>query len=265
MTRATTPDAEAHTAPLPDMIELPRGSFVMGATEQDKFGNMLERPPHTVTIDYRLAVAATPITAMQWATVMGTPPPAADAADLPATGVSWDDAIACCGRLRDRTGRPYRLPSEAEWEYAARAGSSDVFHTGPILSPDHANYLYDEFGRVEGVGRPTPVASYPPNDWGLYDTLGNVAELTLDAWHDTYHGAPTDGSPRGETPPPEGPPENAGLRVVRGGAWDHLPRLLRCAYRDWIARDRRLDNVGLRLVLDLDAPPATPRDAGLIP
>lgn len=248
----------------PALLELPRGSFVMGATEDDKFGNMLERPRHRVTIDYPLAVAAAPVTRAQWFAVTGENAPDGDEArELPITGVSWDDAIDYCNDLRRRTGKPYRLLSEAEWEYAARAGTASVFHTGGVLTPELANYLYDEFGRVVGLGRPTPVASYPPNPWGLYDTLGNVAELTLDAWHDTYNHAPDDGSPRLEDP--HGTSENAGLRVLRGGAWDHLPRLLRCAYRDWLHGSRRLDNVGLRLALDLDHHDHPPRDGGLIP
>ena len=245
----------------PTLVELPRGSFEMGATEDDKFGNMLERPRRRVTIDYPLAVAAAPVTRGQWAAASGGGCGGGDRG-LPAAGVSWDDAVDYCNTLRDRTGKPYRLLSEAEWEYAARGGTRGVFHTGGTLTPELANYLYDEFGRVVGPGRPTPVAAYPPNPWGLYDTLGNVAELTLDAWHDTHHHAPADGSPRLEDP--LGPPENAGLRVLRGGAWDQLPRLLRCAYRDWLHRARRLDHVGLRLALDLDHPRHPPRDGGLI-
>lgn len=264
MSRATPPTIAPERDFEPTLVELPRGAFSMGATEDDKFGNMLERPRHRVTIDYPLAIGATPVTRGQWFAATGdTDPGRDDERDLPMTGVSWDDAIDFCYALRDRTGKPYRLLSEAEWEYAARAGTASVFHTGGVLAPELANYLYDEFGHVVGLGRPTPVASYPPNAWGLFDTLGNVAELTLDAWHDTYQHAPDDGSPRTEDAPAR--TENAGLRVLRGGAWDHLPRLLRCAYRDWLERARRLDNVGLRLALDLDDNEHPPRDGGLIP
>jgi formylglycine-generating enzyme required for sulfatase activity len=147
-------------------------------------------------------------------------------------------------RLTLATGIPFRLPSEAEWEYACRAGSSTVFPDGGNLAPDQANYLYDESGETIGPGALTPRGVYPPNAFGLRDMLGNVCEWTADVWHPDFHGAPTDGSPRfdGETPD---------RRVIRGGAWDHLPRVLRASWRDWAPESARWDNLGFRIAFTL--------------
>ena len=148
------------------------------------------------------------------------------------------------GWLSQSTGRRYRLPSEAEWEYGCRAGTSDVFNTGNSISVEQANYLYTDFRGRPGLGRPVAAGSYPPNAFGLCDMHGNVCQLVADVWHDDYANAPADGSAR------DGRPEST-LRVVRGGGWDAMPRILRCAYRDWAHRAARFDNVGFRVACDL--------------
>jgi formylglycine-generating enzyme required for sulfatase activity len=155
---------------------------------------------------------------------------------LPVFNVSWWDALGYVDWLSNATGRRHRLPSEAEWEYCCRAGSNAVFATGDHLSVDDANYLYTDFRERPGLGRPTVVGSYPPNAFALCDMHGNVCELVADAWRDNYASQPSDDTP---------------YRVVRNGGWDAMPRILRCAFRDWIHKDQRLDNVGFRVACDV--------------
>ena len=154
--------------------------------------------------------------------------------------VSWDEATAYSAWLSERTGRAYRLPSEAEWEYCCRAGTTSVFNTGASISVEQANYLYTDYRDRPGLGRPVEVGSYPPNAFGLFDMHGNVCQLVADAWHDNYLGAPGDGSALTEA-------SDQPWRVVRGGGWDAMPRILRCAHRDWVHRATRFDNVGFRV------------------
>jgi formylglycine-generating enzyme required for sulfatase activity len=158
----------------------------------------------------------------------------------PVVSVSWDDARAYCAWLGAAPPGPYRLPTEAEWEYACRAGGRGPFAGGDELSPGEANFLYSEEGRRVGPGRRTPVGSYPANAFGLHDLQGNVGEWVEDAWHPAYGGAPADGSAWGAT-------GDEDRRVIRGGAWDYLPRLLRSAWRDCLPRSHRRDNLGFRL------------------
>jgi formylglycine-generating enzyme required for sulfatase activity len=214
----------------------------MGATIDDKFATLLERPQRVVRFDYDFEIGKTPVTVAEWHEFR--PGWCGDVdRQLPATKISHDDAVAYCQWLSERTGHIYRLPTEAEWEYCCRAGTASVFNTGGILSLDDANYLYSETGEKIGPGEPKPVGSYPPNAFGLHDMHGNVHEHVADRWHDGYTGAPSDGS-AWMTPSHE----SADLYVLRGGAWDGLPRLLRSAHRDWITSHRRLDNVGFRVV-----------------
>ena len=131
--------------------------------------------------------------------------------------------------MSSRTGERYRLLSEAEWEYVARAGTTTPFHTGQTISAELANY---NAALTYGAGdagsyrqRTVPAGSFPPNDFGLHDIHGNVWEWVEDCWNGSYDGAPRDGSAWGSV--------QCGRRVVRGGAWYYGPRLLRSAYRSW--------------------------------
>ena len=233
----------------PELVRVKSGAFLMGATDDDRFASVLERPRHRVEVASAFRIGSTPVTRAQWSAYADAaggvfrPAPAACAEPSPAwpvMGVSRVDAEGYLAWLSAETGEAFRLPTEAQWEYAARAGAAGAFHAGDDLTPADANYLYDERARRVGPGHPTPVGAYPPNAWGLFDTLGSVAEWVADDWHPGYEGAPADGSARVEE-------ERSGLGVIRGGSWGLLPRLCRCAYRDALAPDARVDDVGFRV------------------
>lgn len=222
---------------LPVMVEVARGDLVMGESEGDKFADDTERPAHRVGFAEKFALAKFPVTVgefRQYRSDHATQEPDS----LPAVQVSWDDAAAFCEWLTAETGRDYRLPSEAEWEFACRAGSRGPFASGNSLTLGDANFLYDENGERIGAGRRAPVGSYRANRFGFHDLHGNVCEWVADAWHTSYMGAPDDGRAWIET---------GARRVVRGGAWDYLPRLLRSSWRDWRFANQRFDNVGFRV------------------
>jgi formylglycine-generating enzyme required for sulfatase activity len=169
--------------------------------------------------------------------------------------VSWEEAIECCKRLSNHTKREYRLPSEAEWEYACRAGTDTPFHFGPTITTDYANYCGDgSTGGSPSYG-PGPSGSYRAkttpvdqfevsNAFGLFDMHGNVLEWCQDPWHDSYEGnPPTDGSVWQETPP------QSNYRVLRGGSWLFDPRICRSAYRNFPLPDIRNLSLGFRVVV----------------
>ncbi len=165
---------------------------------------------------------------------------------LPVTQVSWEDAIEFCERLSRATGRTYRLPTEAGWEYAARGGTTTVFHFGDTITPELVNYdgNYPYGSAPKGTYRQTttPVGSLGyPNAFGLYDMHGNVFEWCMDYWHESYDGAPTDGSSW----------ETAGdtrRRVLRGGSYYHDGNHSRAAMRDGVPLDARSPSLGFRVV-----------------
>lgn len=209
----------------------------MGESPNDRFANRTERPAHSVRIS-TFAMGREPVTVGEMRAFRADFA-ADDAVDLPAVNVSWEDAAEFCRNISHRTGRTFRLPSEAEWEYACRAGTRTIFGMGDAIEPTMANYLYDESGARVGPGRRTPAGTFPANAFGLHDMHGNVCEWVGDVWHDDYEFAPDDGSAwtRGD----------GGRRVLRGGAWDYLPRLLRAAWRDSLPPNTRRDNVGFRV------------------
>ena len=229
----------------PEMVTLPGGSFWMGESANDKFATDTERPRHLVTFHRNFAIGKAPVTIGDYRLFAPHHEPG-EPADWPVANVSWDDAEAYCTWLCAATGEAYRLPSEAEWEYACRAGTQTCFSTGSDLALSDANFLYSEQGERVGRGRRSAVGSYSPNAYGLHDLHGNVCEFTKDTWHFDLNGAPLDGRARVAGRWPE-------LRVIRGGAWDYLPRLLRSAWRDAIPRNQSRDNVGFRLALTLPA------------
>lgn len=214
----------------PDLVSIPAGQFLMGENEEDKYANDTERPRHSVKVS-AFRIGRFPVTIAEYRLFSPNHEPD-QPADWPVTKVSWQDAQAYCQWL----GSEYRLPSEAEWEYAARSGTQTPYPFGSILDTTLANYYYDEQGNKVGPGHRTPAGSYPANEYGLYDMLGNVCEWVQDSWSHTYTSTPND--------------EPTNLRVLRGGAWDYLPRLLRCSWRDALALNCRRDNVGFRIAAD---------------
>jgi len=228
---------------VPALLRLPGGAFVMGENTDDKFATDTERPAHRVVLASPFALGRFPVTVGEYR-VFAPNHASGEEPDLPVVNVSWNSACDYCAWLRTETGEPYRLPTEAEWEYACRAGSRAPFATGGEITTDAANFLYAEHGQRIGPGGRTPVGRYAPNAFGLHDLHGNVCEWTADVWHPDYAGAPADGS--------------AWLtggdftrRVIRGGAWDYLPRLLRSAWRDSLPSTHHRDNTGFRVALTL--------------
>ena len=214
---------------LPPMVTVPAGTFVMGTNGGDRFANSTERPAHTVTITVPFEVSCFPITEHQWHAFKGPGP----ISNLPVVRVSWHDAMDYVAWLSRQTQRAFRLLTENEWEYCCRAGSSTVFACGDALEPAHANYLYDEHGFKVGPGKRTTSGTYPQNSFGLEDMHGNVCEWVGDVWRPAY-----DADAR------------ADARVIRGGAWDYQPRLLRSAWRDFALPEVRRDNLGFRVACD---------------
>ena len=225
-----------------DLVAIPGGTFVMG----DNRHHQDEQPLHSVTLA-AFYIGKYPITVAQYRQVMGEKLGSGLGLDDPIEKIGWHDALEFCTKLSHQTGREYTLPSEAQWEYACRAGTNTAFHFGDIITPDLVNYNgdYPYAGAPPGENREcaTPVGSFPPNAFGLYDTHGNVWEWCLDTYQPSYHGAPTDGSAWIDA--------NAtghDKRVMRGGSWDYVARGCRSAVRCSLAPDLRMNGCGLRVV-----------------
>jgi formylglycine-generating enzyme required for sulfatase activity len=226
-----------------EMVMLPDGTYAMGSAHRE--GHPDEEPLHYVRVR-KFFLSQTTITQRQWKAVMKNLPPCrGKGLDLPVDRISWLDAQAFCERLSRIAGREYRLPSEAEWEYACRAGSLMDFSFGNMITPDLANYVgwHSYKGGPKGSYRHGPIQAktFPPNRFGLYDMHGNLSEWCLDTWHDDYNGAPLDGEAwiRGGTDE----------RVIRGGSWHDPPDLCRCSSRLKLEPTEAEDFVGIRIAL----------------
>ncbi len=211
-----------------EMVAIPGGEFMMGSPEGEGLDN--ERPQHNVTVQ-PFALGKYPITQAQYQQVMRKNPSSFKGGDRPVECVSWGDAEEFCQRLSKQTGKEYRLPSEAEWEYACRARTTTAYYFGDTITKELANYEGSET---------TAVGQFSPNAFGLYDMHGNVWEWCEDNWHDNYEGAPNDGrawvSGKGS------------IKVFRGGSW-RLPPYDSCSVcRGSYRRDDRNYNVGFRVV-----------------
>jgi formylglycine-generating enzyme required for sulfatase activity len=219
----------------PEMVVVPAGSFTMGSPDGEKDRSSDESPQHRVTISKPFAAGAWAVTVDQFAAFVkdtGAQAPRKPGfgqdGSHPVVNVTWQDAKAYAEWLARKTGRPYRLLSEAEWEYAARAGTATPFWWGSSITPSQANYngnyVYAGGGSKGEYRQGTvPAGSFAPNPWGLYNVHGNVWQWTEDCYHDSYRGASPDGSAWTTTC-------DSG-RVVRGGSWDNNPRTLRAAIR----------------------------------
>jgi formylglycine-generating enzyme required for sulfatase activity len=220
-----------------ERVYIPGGSFKMGSTKYDS-----EKPPHQVTIK-PFYLGKYPVTQAQWQAVMGNNPSGFKGEKRPVEKVSWNQAVEFCQKLSAREGETYRLPSEAEWEYACRAGTTTPFYFGETITSDLVNYdgNYPYGSAPKGTYRKetTEVGQFPPNAFGLYDMHGNVWEWCADIFHDNYQGAPIDGSVW----------EKGGKgRVRRGGSWYDGADDCRTANRDWSDPVDRDGDVGFRVV-----------------
>ncbi len=217
-----------------EMVAIPGGKLAMGSPEGE--GSDEERPQHGVTIQ-PFFLGKFPVTQIQWQAIAALPKVKRDLKPkpsyfrgdaLPVERVNWYDAEEFCARLGKKTGRDYRLPSEAEWEYACRAGKTTPFHFGETITSDLANYrgnfTYAKEPRGDYRKETTLVGSFPPNAFGLYDMHGNLWEWCADHWHENYEGAPSNGSPWLSER------ENQS-RLLRGGSWFINPQYCRSAYR----------------------------------
>ncbi len=217
-----------------DLVLIPPGSFWMGSPENEPGRMTDEGPRHRVTLSRPFWLGVYPVTQAQWRSVMSDNPSRFLGAQRPVEQVTRADALAFCAVLKRRTGGSFRLPTEAEWEYACRAGTTTAYHFGPTASPEYLSYD----GR-HGE-QTTPVGQFPPNAWGLYDMHGNVWEWCGDRkrWY----------SPGEVVDPCE---QDHGVPVARGGAWVSEPGLCRSASR-WGDPGRRHGFLGFRLAMDFE-------------
>ena len=231
----------------PEMIVVPPGQFVMGSPDTEDGHYPQEGPQHLVVIAKPFAVSKFELTFAQWDACVnvGGCPAASDShlgrGTQPVINVSWDDAKQYVAWLSLMTGQDYRLLSEAEWEYAARAGAQSAFPWGDDIGSGRAN-CYRCGGQWDNK-QPAPVGSFAPNAFGLYDMHGNVWEWCEDGWHADYQGAPQDGSvwQGGDIL----------LRALRSGSWEYIPRNIRSASRKGVAPVNRSDNFGIRVARTL--------------
>jgi formylglycine-generating enzyme required for sulfatase activity len=257
-----------------EMVAIPGGTFLMGTEDEEierlvkKFnwdGLRSERPKREVNVP-PFFIGKYPITQEQWRAIasrtdLKVDPSAPlrvnldlnpayfkdrpDSDRRPVEQVNWYDAIEFCARLSKLTVREYRLPSEAEWEYACRAGTTTPFYFGETITGELANYNagYTYAGEAKGEYRneTTPVGQFPPNAFGLYDMHGNVWEWCADTWHGNYDGAPTDGSVWIEN-------GNDNRSLLRGGSWYFNPNVCRSAYRNVSYRRVNSSYFGFRVV-----------------
>jgi formylglycine-generating enzyme required for sulfatase activity len=226
-----------------EMVAIVSGKFLMGSSksEEGRYGD--EGPQHEVTVQ-PFFMGRFPVTQGQWRMVAGLPQverkmtaePSGFNGDpqLPVEQVSWWDAIEFCRRLSVATGRDYRLPSEAEWEYACRAGTTTPFYFGEKITKKLVNH--------DG-SKTNPVGELPPNEFGLCDMHGNVWEWCEDHWHDDYKGAPIDGKSWVDKTA-----ETEARRVSRGGSWSNSPWDCRSAYRNYDSPADAYNFIGFRVV-----------------
>jgi formylglycine-generating enzyme required for sulfatase activity len=219
------------------LVYIPAGEFLMGSSEFDSDADAYkyEKPQHLVKVS-SFYMGRYPVTQAQWQTVMGNNPSNFKGDDHPVEKVSWHDAVAFCQRLSEQTSKEYRLPTEAEWEYACRAGTTTKYYFG-----EDANQLSEYAWYSQNAGSKThPVGQKQPNQFGLYDLYGNVWEWCLDNWHENYADAPADGSAWSES--------NTKMNILRGGSWFNPLIYCRSAYRSWNLATNRFNYCGFRVV-----------------
>ena len=230
---------------------IPAGKFLMGAKNEEDLSDD-EAPLHNVTISKPFYMGIYPVTQSQWAEVMATTlaqqrdkankdwPFFGEGADNPIYYVSWEEAAEFCTKLSKKTGRTVKLPTEAQWEYACRAGSRTKFGFG-ANEEDFGDYAWYTKNSDE---KTHPVGQKKPNTWGLYDMHGNVWEWCRDWYDKDYYSA------TGNVLDPQGP-EDGAFRVLRGGCWGQVPLRCRSASRMWDFPAGRGGSMGFRVIVDL--------------
>jgi formylglycine-generating enzyme required for sulfatase activity len=236
-----------------EMVHIPGGTFLMGSPESEEGRYSDESPQHQVTVP-SFFMGKYPVTQKQWQAVaalekvkidLESDPSNFKGDNLPVGCVSWDSVQEFCARLSQRTNQAYRLPSEAEWEYACRAGTTTPFYFGETISTDLANYngnyTYGQGQKGEYREKTTEVGIFPANPFGLYDMCGNVWEWCEDKWHENYISAPIDGSAWTSL-------SDNDKRLLRGGSWSNDARGCRSAFRNRSSRGGRSNYCGFRVV-----------------
>jgi eukaryotic-like serine/threonine-protein kinase len=225
-----------------EMVEIPGGTFIMGSPASEAGRENNESPQHQVTVP-SFCMGKYELTQAQYQAIMGTNPARFKGDNRPVETVSWNDAVAFCEKLSQRTGKKYRLPSEAEWEYACRAGTTTPFYFGESITPElvnyDGNYLYASAPKGQYRQQTTDVGTFPPNAFGLYDMHGNLWEWCQDDYQENYINAPTSGSASTSL--------NSN-QVLRGGSWSLNPRFCRSAFRFNLNRADRNSYIGFRVV-----------------
>jgi eukaryotic-like serine/threonine-protein kinase len=230
------------------MVKIPAGKFTMGSPPSEKDRQNDESPQHQVTVP-EFFLGQTLVTQEQWQVLIGNNPSKFQGdRNLPVDSVSWLDAINFCQKLSHKTGRTYRLPSEAEWEYACRASTTTPFAFGETITPAvvnyNGNYPYASAAIGEYRQQTTPVGSFPANLFGLYDVHGNLYEWCLDEWLDNYNSTSADGSARGDVDSQD----SDKIRLLRSGSWGVEAWDCRSANRYYYAASDRYNFVGLRVL-----------------
>ncbi|MDQ0143980.1 formylglycine-generating enzyme family protein [Cupriavidus necator] len=240
----TLRSAEIRDCPAcPALVTVPAGSFTMGSSTSDP----AEKPPHQVAIAQPFAIGRYEVTVEQWNACADAggcqriPTVADSAKNAPVRDVSWDDAQQYVAWLSKTTGKRYRLPTEAEWEYAARGGSAAAYWWGDQMRKGNANCK--DCGEPWSQDAPAPVGSFAPNPYGLHDVNGSVWEWVADCWHSSYKGAPADGRAWNENA--------CGARVIRGGSWREGASYMVSSTRFKYSPSVRQSQNGFRVVRDM--------------
>jgi formylglycine-generating enzyme required for sulfatase activity len=265
--RAAEPPGPGHNGLAMQFVRIPAGEFHMGSPADDPAAAADERPRHGVRLSHAYYLGRYEVTQGEYRAVTGENPSwfssqgggrddvrGVDTSNHPVEYVTWDEAVEFCRRLSElaterAAGRRYRLPTEAEWEYAARAGTTTRFHTGDTLLPKDAHV---RTGAGAEARTTRPVGSYAPNAWGLYDMHGNVWEWCADRYDPDGYAAlssPTSGRAALD---PQGPPNGTG-RVVRGGDYRFDAGEARSANRDFTRQSRRDWGNGFRVVMVVES------------
>ncbi len=237
-----------------EIVQIPGGTFKMGSSVKEAGRYESESPQHRVTVP-GFFMGKYQVTQAQYQAVMGNNPSNFKGEKRPVEQVSWDDAVEFCQKISQKIGRTYRLPSEAEWEYACRAGTTTPFYFGETITTELANYRGTDWD-YEGTVYPgnysqgpkgkfceetTPVGSFPANAFGLYDMHGNVWEWCQDSWHENYNDAPTNGNAWIDN--------DNDNKMLRGGSWYGRPENCRSAFRFDNTRANPNVDVGFRVVV----------------